>query len=45
MVEKKKTSIIIDPKLWKELQHKAIDKDKDISELLEEAIQDYIKKK
>ena len=39
------TSIKIDPKLWKETKIQAIQDEITVSELLENAIRDYIKRK
>lgn len=39
------TSIKIDPRLWKEAKIQAIREDKTVSELLEEAIKEYIKRR
>ena len=39
------TSIKIDPKLWKETKIQAIQDEITISELLEDAIREYIKRK
>lgn len=39
------TSIKVDPKLWKEAKIQAIKEDLTVSELLEEAIREYIKRK
>jgi hypothetical protein len=36
--EKKKTSIKIDPKLWKEVRIEAIKRDMDVSELVERCL-------
>jgi len=38
MAERKTTSIKVDPTLWKEFKKHAIDRDKDLSEILEEMI-------
>lgn len=43
--EKETTSIKIDPELWKEAKKFAIDKGITVSDLLEEALKDKIKKK
>ena len=37
-MERKTTSIKVDPPLWKELKKRAIDRDKDLSDILEEMI-------
>lgn len=42
---KKKTSVNIDEKLWKEFKKAAIDMNKDVSGLLEEAIVETLKKR
>ena len=42
MSEKTKTSIKIDPELWKEAKIQAIQHDMDLSELVEEAIRQWI---
>ena len=39
------TSIKIDPEVWKEAKIQAIREDLTVSELLEEAIREYIKRK
>ena len=43
MQQREKTSIKIRPKLWKEAKKTAIDEGKTVSELMEEAIDAYIK--
>ena len=40
---REKTSIKIKPELWKEAKKQAIDEGKTVSELMEEAIDAYIK--
>lgn len=42
-LERVTTSIKIDPKLWKEAKKSAIDHDLELSQLVEEAILDWIK--
>jgi hypothetical protein len=42
-MERKTTSIKVDPQLWKEFKKHAIDEDKDISEVLEEMIRKKVK--
>jgi predicted transcriptional regulator len=42
-MERKTTSIKVDPELWKEFKKHAIDQDKDISEILEEMIREKVK--
>jgi hypothetical protein len=44
MVNRKTTSIKIDPALWKEVKKYCIDKDLDISDFLEELIKKELKK-
>jgi hypothetical protein len=44
MAERKTTSIKVDPQLWKEFKKRAIDEDKDLSDVLEEMIRERIKK-
>jgi hypothetical protein len=44
MAERKTTSIKVDPHLWKEFKKKAIDEDKDLSDILEEMIREKVKK-
>jgi len=39
------TSIKIDPQLWKETKIEAINEEITVSELMEEAIREYIKKR
>jgi hypothetical protein len=41
--EKEKTSIKIDPEVWKDVKKAAIDEGKTVSELMEEAICAYLK--
>jgi len=43
-VKRYSTSIKIDPELWKEAKKAAIDADITLSELVEEAIREWIKK-
>jgi predicted DNA-binding protein len=42
-VQKAKTSIKVEPEIWKEAKKVAIDKGKTVSEVMEEAIKAYIK--
>lgn len=42
-MERKTTSIKVDPQLWKEFKKHAIDQDKDISEILEQMIRERVK--
>jgi hypothetical protein len=42
--QRETTSIKVKPKLWKEVKIEAIKHDKQVSEVLEEAIEDWIKK-
>jgi len=42
-MERKTTSIKVDPRLWKEFKKYAIDQDKDLSDVLEEMIREKIK--
>ena len=44
MVERKTTSVKVDPQLWKQLKKQAIDEDKDLSDIVEEMIKERIKK-
>ncbi|RLI76341.1 hypothetical protein DRO97_00960 [Archaeoglobales archaeon] len=44
-VRRYSTSIKIDPKLWKEAKKAAIDADMKLSELVEEAIREWIEKR
>jgi len=44
-MNKKKTSIKIDPNLWKEVKKLCIDKDQDISNYLETLIKKDLKKR
>jgi len=41
--QREKTSIKIKPKIWREAKKEAIDQGKTVSELMEEAIDAYIK--
>jgi len=43
-MERKTTSIKIEPNLWKEFKKHAIDQDKDLSDILEEIIRKELKK-
>jgi len=43
-MEKKTTSIKMDPELWKEFKKHAIDQDKDLSDILEEMIKRELRK-
>ena len=43
-MEKKTTSIKVDPQLWKEFKKHAIDQDKDLSDVLEEIIKRELRK-
>lgn len=45
MAEKETVSIKLDPNLWKEVQHKCIDENKQYSEFVEEALRVALKKK
>ena len=42
-MERKTTSVKIDPQLWKNFKKYAIDHDKDLSEILEELIREKVK--
>jgi len=42
-MEKKTTSIKVNPDLWKEFKKHAIDRDKDLSDILEEMIKRELK--
>jgi hypothetical protein len=42
--QKETTSIKVKPSLWKEVKIEAIKHDKQVSDLVEEAIEDWIKK-
>ena len=44
MNERKTTSVKVDPQLWKEFKKLAIDKDKDLSDMLEEMIERELRK-
>jgi len=44
MSEKKQIGVKINSDLWRELRKAALDQDRTATELLEEAIQDYIEK-
>ena len=44
-IERISTSIKIDPETWKKAKIEAIEEDLTVSELLEEAIREYIEKK
>jgi len=41
--QKEKTSIKINPQVWKDAKKEAIDQGKTVSELMEEAIDTYLK--
>ena len=43
MTERVTTSIKIDPELWKQAKHAAIDRGIDVSDLVEEAIRLWLK--
>lgn len=43
-MERKTTSIKVDPELWKEFKKHAIDCDKDLSDVLEQMIKEKVKK-
>jgi len=43
-MERKTTSIKVNPELWKEFKKYAIDQDKDLSDILEEMIKRELKK-
>jgi len=45
MMERKVTSIRIDPDLWRELKKVAIDLDMKVYEVLEQAIREFLKQK
>ena len=45
MVEKETISVKLDPNLWKEVQHKCIDENKQYSEFVEEALKEALKRK
>lgn len=42
MAERQTTSIKVDPDLWKEVKHQAIDEDLDISDLVDKALRMYL---
>ncbi len=42
-VPREKTSVKVKPEIWKEAKKQAIDEGKTVSELMEEAIDDYLK--
>jgi len=44
-MEKTTISIKLDPNLWKEVQHRCIDENKQYSEFVEEALREALKKK
>ncbi len=44
MMERKTTSIKVDPQLWKDFKKFAIDQDKDLSDVLEQMIKEKVKK-
>lgn len=45
MVERKTTSVKVDPRLWKELKKQAIDEDRDLSDIVEEMIRERVGKR
>ena len=45
MAERITISIKVTPELWKEVQHRCIDENKEYSEYVEEALKDKLKKK
>jgi len=44
-MEKETISVKLDPALWKEVQHRCIDENKQYSEFVEEALREALKKK
>jgi len=44
-MEKTTISVKLDPNLWKEVQHRCIDENKQYSEFVEEALKEALKKK
>ncbi len=44
MAERRTFSVRVDPDIWKEARKLAVDKETTLSELVEEAIQDVLKK-
>ena len=45
MIDKRSASIKIDPELWKEAKHFAIDEETTISAMIEEALRMWMKEK
>ncbi|MFH0832070.1 MAG: hypothetical protein V1886_04375 [archaeon] len=45
MAERITISVKIDPELWKEVQHRCIDEEKEYSLYVEEALKEALKKK
>lgn len=45
MAERITISVKIDPEIWKEVQHRCIDEEKEYSEYVEEALKEALKKK
>ena len=45
MVEKETVSVKLDPKLWKEVQHRSTDENKQYSEFVEEALKEASREK
>jgi macrodomain Ter protein organizer (MatP/YcbG family) len=45
MMERKTTSIKVDPQLWKDFKKLAIDQDKDLSDVLEQMIREKVRGK
>jgi len=44
MTERKTTSIKVEPQLWKDFKKYAIDRDRDLSEILEELIRKELRR-
>ncbi len=44
MADRRTFSVRIDPEIWKAARRLAVDNDTTLSDLVEEAIQDYLKK-
>ena len=45
MAEKETISVKLDPDIWKEVQHRCIDDNKQYSEFVEEALKEALKRK
>lgn len=41
----KRTTLILPERVWKELKHQSVDEDKQLTELVKEALEEYLKRR